>query len=145
VAAAGESLPFADDSFDCIWGNAILHHLDLRLAANELRRVLRPGGRAVFCEPWGENACLSWARRHLPYPGKQRTRDEAPLIERDLEPLRHAFGRVHFTGHQLFGMAGRLLTAHSLRTGLDWWDRQLLSRFPHLQRYCRYAVLVLER
>src|SRR5215510_7125226 len=53
VQADGERLPFADASFDRIWGNAILHHLDLTIAALELRRVLRPGGIAVFCEPWG--------------------------------------------------------------------------------------------
>ena len=31
-------------------------------------RVLRPGGLAVFCEPWGENALLEWgAAARLPY------------------------------------------------------------------------------
>src|SRR5437763_6956948 len=29
VCADAERLPFADDSFDRIWGNAVLHHLDL--------------------------------------------------------------------------------------------------------------------
>src|SRR5437764_10045575 len=31
-------------SFDAVWGNAVLHHLDLPTAARELRRVLRPNG-----------------------------------------------------------------------------------------------------
>src|SRR5262245_16424573 len=61
VQAEGERLPFADESFDRIWGNAILHHLDLRKAVPELRRILRQGGRAVFCEPWGGNPLLNWA------------------------------------------------------------------------------------
>ncbi|HJT78357.1 MAG TPA: class I SAM-dependent methyltransferase, partial [Gemmataceae bacterium] len=68
--ADGERLPFADGSFDAVWGNAILHHLDVRTAARELYRSLRPGGVAVLCEPWGGNPLLSWARRRLPYPGK---------------------------------------------------------------------------
>src|SRR5262245_8040667 len=49
VCADGERLPFADGSFDRVWGNAVLHHLDMDRAARELRRVLRPGGSAVFC------------------------------------------------------------------------------------------------
>ena len=79
VRANAEHLPFPDGSFDRVWGNAILHHLDIGRAADELRRVLRPGGIAVFCEPWGDNPLLRWARRRLQYPGKQHTPDESPL------------------------------------------------------------------
>lgn len=43
-------LPFAEDSFDLVFGHAVLHHLpDLDGAFAELRRVLRPGGALVFC------------------------------------------------------------------------------------------------
>ena len=87
VVADGEDLPFADASFDAVWGNAILHHLDLAKAGSELFRVLRPGGVAVFCEPWGGNPALAFARRFLPYAGKDRTADECPLRKRDLAPL----------------------------------------------------------
>src|SRR4051794_26618513 len=64
VVADGEHLPFADGSFDAVWGSAILHHLDLPIAARELHRVLRPSGVAVFCEPWGGNPLLGFARRY---------------------------------------------------------------------------------
>src|SRR5262245_28693621 len=74
VHANAEELPFADGSFAAIWGNAILHHLEIAPAAKELKRVLAPGGIAVVCEPWGENRLLSWARNHLAYSEKQRTR-----------------------------------------------------------------------
>src|SRR5205823_11824247 len=43
-------LPFPDDSFDLVFGHAVLHHLpDLPGAFAEFRRVLRPGGRLAFC------------------------------------------------------------------------------------------------
>ena len=49
-------MPFAGASFDPDWGNTVLQRLDLDVAARELHRVLRPGGIAVFCEPWGASA-----------------------------------------------------------------------------------------
>jgi SAM-dependent methyltransferase len=145
VQADGERLPFADSSFDRVWGNAILHHLDMARAARELRRVMRPGGVAVFCEPWGENPLLAWARRGLPYPGKERTRDERPLRRRDLGPLREAFGGLEVEGYQLLSMARRVLGEGKLSRALDWCDARLLRRVPGLSQYCRYVVLTLRR
>src|SRR5262245_30788408 len=141
VQADGQRLPFADASFDRVWGNAVLHHLDMRRAAAELRRVLAPGGVAVFCEPWGENPLLEWARRRLPYPGKERTADERPLRRRDLLPLRACFPSLEVEGHQLLGMARRLLGPGRLARGLAWCDDRLLRSLPALGRFCRYVVL----
>jgi SAM-dependent methyltransferase len=145
VQADGERLPFADDSFDRIWGNAILHHLDLRRTSEELRRVLRPGGLAVFCEPWGENPLLDWARRRLPYPGKHRTRDEQPMRAADLAVLRMVFLGMDVQGFQLFSMARRVLGDGALSRGLAWCDERLLRRAPRLEKFCRYVVLTLPR
>jgi SAM-dependent methyltransferase len=143
VQADGERLPFADDSFDRIWGSAILHHLDLKKAVSELRRILRKGGRAVFCEPWGGNPLLNWARTCLPYPGKLRTPDEQPLRHKDLRLLRANFPQVAVRGYQLLSMARRLVRIGPLVAGLDWCDDLLLTRVPAFQRFCRYVVLTL--
>jgi SAM-dependent methyltransferase len=145
VQADSERLPFADASFARVWGNAILHHLDLRLAGRELHRVLRPGGSAVFCEPWGDNPLLAWARRRLPYPGKQRTRDERPLGKPDLSVLQEVFPSLQVEGFQFLSMLRRVLQPGRLLNGLTWCDEQLLTRLPKLQRYCRYVVLTLRR
>lgn len=43
-------LPFPDDSFDLVFGHAVLHHLpDLERSFREFRRVLKPGGALAFC------------------------------------------------------------------------------------------------
>lgn len=48
--AEAERLPFEDGSFDVVLGHAVLHHIPgLERAFSEFRRVLRPGGRIVFC------------------------------------------------------------------------------------------------
>ncbi len=45
-----EALPFADQSFDLVFGHAVLHHIpDLARAFGEFHRVLRPGGALIFC------------------------------------------------------------------------------------------------
>lgn len=50
VTADAEELPFADRSFDLVFGHAVLHHVpDLERAFAELHRVLRPGGTLAFC------------------------------------------------------------------------------------------------
>lgn len=144
VVAAGEELPFADNSFDAVWGNAILHHLDLPRAARELRRVLKPGGVAVFAEPWGGNVALEFARRYLPYPGKCRTVDEQPLTRRDLNPLREVFPALAWEGHQLFGMARRVMPSRLARPLLTL-DATVLPVVPILRNLCRYVVIVLPR
>lgn len=46
-------MPFADQSFDLVVGDAFLHHvLDVAACLAEVRRVLKPGGVATFNEPW---------------------------------------------------------------------------------------------
>lgn len=143
LQADGERLPFADASFDRVWGNAVLHHLDLARTGRELRRILRPGGLAVFCEPWGENPLLHVARAHLPYPGKHRTPDETPLRRAHLDTLRKHFPEMNVEGFQLLSMARRVLGRGRLVAGLDWCDDMLLRRIPQLKNFCRYVVLTL--
>src|SRR3954462_1571874 len=50
AAAEAETLPFPDESFDLVFGHAVLHHIpDLGQAFSEFSRVLRPGGTLAFC------------------------------------------------------------------------------------------------
>jgi ubiquinone/menaquinone biosynthesis C-methylase UbiE len=66
AACEASDLPFGDDSFDLLFGHAVLHHLpDLDAAFREFRRVLRPGGVVVFCgEPshYGDRIA-AWPKR----------------------------------------------------------------------------------
>ncbi|HEX7246050.1 MAG TPA: methyltransferase domain-containing protein [Solirubrobacterales bacterium] len=49
VETEAEELPFEDESFDLVFGHAVLHHIpDLDKAFAEFRRVLRPGGAIAF-------------------------------------------------------------------------------------------------
>ena len=62
VQARGESLPFADNSFDFIsMGYALRHVEDLGLLFREFRRVLKPGGRVLILEITRPQSRLAFA------------------------------------------------------------------------------------
>ena len=77
-------LSFAEGQFDLVIGNGILHHLDFVTALDEVRRVLKPGGLAVFQEPLGDNPLLKLFRTLTP---SARTEDERPFYGRDIAQL----------------------------------------------------------
>jgi SAM-dependent methyltransferase len=46
--ADAENLDFPDESFDLVYSHGVLHHTpDTARAVHEIRRVLKPGGRAI--------------------------------------------------------------------------------------------------
>jgi SAM-dependent methyltransferase len=141
LVADAERLPFATQSFDAVWGHAILHHLDVSLAARELRRMLRPGGVAVLCEPWGGNPLLRLARRWF----SRHTPDEEPLGPAGIRQLTSVFEHVEVEGRQLLSILRPAVPRSGLREALLRHDERLLGRCPRLQRYCRYVVITLRR
>ncbi len=69
VNAAGEFLPFADETFDLILSHEVIEHVqDDRAAVREMLRVLKPGGRiALFCPNRGypfETHGIYWRGRY---------------------------------------------------------------------------------
>jgi len=51
VEGSAESLPFEDNSFDCVTTAFSFHHYpDAMDALKEMRRVLKPGGRVYLCD-----------------------------------------------------------------------------------------------
>src|SRR3954452_4129788 len=84
VVCEAESLPFENDSFDVVFGHAVLHHIpDLTQAFAEFRRVLKPGGLIAFC---GEPSRTG--DRLAAYP-KRAALAVAPLWRRVIGARRH--------------------------------------------------------
>lgn len=81
-------LPFADESFDFVYGNGILHHVDLFKTAQEVRRVLKKGGKAAFIEPLPYNPVINVYRGMAK---EVRTEDEKPLPFKKLDGLKPFF------------------------------------------------------
>jgi 2-polyprenyl-3-methyl-5-hydroxy-6-metoxy-1,4-benzoquinol methylase len=140
--AAGESLPYPDEHFDVVVGKAILHHLDVTLAAPELYRVLRPGGRAAFSEPLGTNPVVAFARDHVPYARKNVRGADHPLQAADVDAWGAPFREFRHREIQLLAMVERALGLQEIRA-LWSADEWLLDHWPALGRWCRYVVLTM--
>lgn len=150
IQANAEALPFKAGAFRAIYGKAILHHLDLRLAAQEVGRLLRPEGRAAFAEPMASHP-LFWLARHL--TPKLRTQDERPLRLYDYRRFAEHFAASDLEEYFLLTPLAAPLRA--LRSGtslfkrafftLQCADRWLLDRFPVLRKLAWYALVKVSK
>jgi len=60
----GLSLSFADETFDAVWSNGVLHATgDTPRAIREVRRVLKPGGRAIISHFYRKPSWMWWMHR----------------------------------------------------------------------------------
>ncbi len=107
AVCAGESLPFASESFDILFGKAILHHLNVAVAQFDLFRVLKLGGKGVFIEPIGMNPVLNFARDHVPYPGKNPRGADRPLNYAEIQAWGKSFTAFRYREIQLVSMLRR--------------------------------------
>ncbi len=139
--ADAERLPLANASVERLWGNAILHHLDTKAAINEVRRILAPRGMAVFCEPWGGNPLITLARKWLPYPGKERTRDETPWSNANLKLWLLAFPNHKVESFEFISALRRFGGTGSNWPLLSRFDRHLFRWFPFLGGLARYRMI----
>ncbi|WFU10565.1 class I SAM-dependent methyltransferase [Rhizobium sp. CB3090] len=94
-----EDMNLPSAGFDVVFGSGILHHLVLEKALGEIRRVLRPGGKAFFFEPLGHNPVINLYRNWTP---TARTVDEHPLLKSDFEIVRKHFSKCDL---QFFALA----------------------------------------
>ncbi len=150
VQANAEATPFADRSFAAVHAKAVIHHIDLGLAAAELNRLLAPGGRAAIAEPLAHHPLFWLARRLSP---RLRTQDERPLSLAELAsfagrfaqarvevmfllaPLAYVF-RLLPRCEPLFGVTHRALCAV---------DSALFRLLPFLRRFAWYGVVLAHK
>ena len=159
-----EALPYDDESFDVIYGNGVLHHVDFRKAVREAARVLKPGGKAVFIEPLSYNPVIN-VYRHIAHT--VRTEDERPFVFADLDDMLPYFRRGHHKEFWLSTLsiflyfylversdpskerywkkvikdAPRFAGMFSVLDGID----EVLLKLPPLRYLCWNTVIVLEK
>lgn len=137
-----EAMSLPAGQVDVVAGSGIVHHLDIPRAMREVRRVLRPGGAAIFAEPLGHNPVLNWYRNRTP---ELRTPDEHPLLIADLRAIGREFASLQVTYFgliaPLLGLVSREVKAGSPLTRCVWWLDRALCRIPLVRRYAWYCIL----
>ena len=77
--ADGEKLPFADDSFDLVFAHGVVQYTASdRALVNECRRVLKPGGAAVF-QVYNRVSWLNGLSKVMKVPLEH---EDAPVLKR---------------------------------------------------------------
>lgn len=163
IRSVAERLEFPDYSFDYIFGNGVLHHVQLDQAIKEIKRVLKPNGKAIFVEPLNHNPLIHVYRI---LAKNVRTPTEHPFEFKDFKLARQHFGRVTHREFWLFSLLIFVIFlckgAHPSKerywkkivvegekyrksyTFLKKLDDFMLKLFPFLGRFCWNTVIVLE-
>jgi len=161
---SAEELIFDDALFDLVVGCNILHHVNIVKTINEVKRVLKKNGAAVFCEPLTYNPLINIYRA---IADKVRTDHEHPLTYGDLERIRTIFPKMIHKEFQLFTLLifvwffiGERLHPNKVRYWkkivteaekykvpfkiLHSFDKFILKVLPFLKRYCWITVIKVQ-
>ena len=138
-----EKTNFDSEYVDVIVGSAILHHLDLNRTYAELSRILNSDGRAVFLEPLGKNPIINLYRKFTP---SLRTKNEHPLIEKDIKMAKKYFKKVEEYYYNLFTLFSipfrNTIFFNPMFNFFQLIDR-LLFKIPFIRKYAWIVILCL--
>lgn len=139
-----EKLNFDSNLFDAIYGSSTLHHLDIERAAKEVHRILKPGGHAVFREPFEQSKFLALMAKLIfavtPLkPDAVTPQRQLNIV--DIAMLRSIFSEVRVRPFGIFNRVDRIIRSETVLIKFNKLDRFLLERFPFLMRYARHIVI----
>jgi ubiquinone/menaquinone biosynthesis C-methylase UbiE len=148
IVGSAHSVPLPDESVDIVFGIAILHHLDLTLSANEVKRLLKKQGVAIFQEPVRNSWLLRTIRKLVPYTSPDVSPFERPLTDRELREFAAGYSAYHSKPFTLPTSAllnllpwiGRHTSLPSLK-----WDAEILRQLPWLGYYAPVKVIQMTR
>jgi ubiquinone/menaquinone biosynthesis C-methylase UbiE len=137
-------LQFEDETFDFVYGDAILHHLNMVPALDEIFRVLKPNGKILFVEPLDINPVGKLVRS---LTKKARTADEQPLRLRDIAEIKKRF-EPHFFYEEFLSVPCGVLSgmifenpSNSLMRFAFRADQFLDRNFVWLRNWFRHALI----
>jgi SAM-dependent methyltransferase len=137
---------FENETFDVIRGGGILHHIDLKDGLNEIKRILKPTGVAIFYEPLGTNIFFNLYRKMTP---EVRTIDEQPLRIKDIKLIKSFFSKAEISYYcflpllavpfKNFNIFDKLLKI------LYFFDKILLNKYSLFKWLAWQCIIVLKK
>lgn len=155
-----EKLTFADDSFDYVVGNAILHHLPKQGvvdALSEAHRVLRRGGAALFTEPIENSRVFDFMQNLLPtgsrpsilqrraYARFLSAADDRALSDAELRQAGAQFSAIDFRYYGLLVRLSVLLPNDRLKRALTRVDVALTAPCSPLRKLGQQVLVTFTK
>lgn len=139
-----EKMRFRAGEFDLVIGIGALHHLQPEMAAHEISRILKKGGRAIFVEPFGNSRFITSLRSLIPVacfesPGG------GTLRFRDMSKFEKYFTKIELNPFNLLSRMVRFTFFVRFWILLDRIDSHLFKVFPALRWFASAGVLQFYR
>ena len=144
---SAHALPLEDESIDVVFGKTILHHLDLELASNEIFRVLKKTGRAIFLEPVRNSRIVRFVRNLIPYQAPDVSPFERPLTDAELEKFAAAFSAYRSRAFSIpfVNLINVLPFRESILHKAIRLDGKILKAAPFLKYYASVRVVEMTK
>jgi ubiquinone/menaquinone biosynthesis C-methylase UbiE len=131
VVGDAEALPFAEQSFDRASSNGVLHHTpDIDAALREIRRVLRPGGRATIIV-YNRNSWHFWVHQIM----RRGIRHGELLRERSIANLLSSVERSSICARPLVRVYTRRQVAKMMRSACFGQVETTVCPYTHSDAY----------
>ena len=130
-----ETLPFPDNTFDLVYSNGVIHHTpNTQYVVNEIRRVLKPGGKAIVMV-YAEHSFHYWYRlvweqgiKHdllRTYSIGEIMSRKVEITENDARPLVKVYTarrlKQMFGGFEKMGVFKRQMVKEEIPEGFEKW------------------------
>ena len=149
-------LSFPDNTFDAVWSNGVLHATgDTARAIQEARRVLKPGGIAVFREflvvpvfdTLRNSRFGTWLVPNEASIDDHRTEDEEKLSPEEVEIIKSIFPDHKLIRFNLFARFRRFLPNRNpgRPSTIEKVDQGVFRALPLTQRFGGDVVMILQK
>lgn len=144
---SAHDIPLPDESVDVVFGMAILHHLNLDLAAREVFRVLKKGGRAIFSEPVRNSKLVWFVRNLIPYQGTDISPFERPLTDVELKKFAEGFSGYESRAFSLpyLNLTELLVRNENVLQPMRRFDQRFMQTFPPAEFYASIRVIEMTK
>jgi SAM-dependent methyltransferase len=130
-----------DEAVDVIFCMALIHHLDIRLVRDEMRRILKPGGVVILKEPIRFSNTYGRLRSLL--PAQEDISDfEHPLTQEELATMTQPF---KVEGTRYFRLPFVPLVFRALHSETRVASKTSDWTLRHVPALARYATIVVTR
>jgi len=165
ITCSAEKLPLEDESFDIVYAANVLHHVNLDIALDEAKRVLKKGGYFICWDPIQYNPAINIYRR---IASGVRTVDEHPVDRNYIKKVAARFSTYRYSGFwlttclifvryffiekvnpnkerywkKIIDDADRL---EPMYTKWEKRDKKILKMFPFLKWMCWNMVIIAKK